>query len=137
MISANEQAALISVSGQFATRIECASDCTSLVAAYALPLVEHGYIGFDFADLRLLLRSTAGVFFNLPLKSSDLPTDVQLYATRASGAFAVFLGDDFTLCEVSASIGTLDAVLPPHVHRIFAAALVPNHEARLLLTLFG
>jgi len=137
-IYANRTGALAWFADGVPFQVHATGGYESLVTAWTLPLLGVGGLtAFDVEDLRRM-NSPAhwGRFFNLPLSGSALTPRAVAEAGRADRAYAVCFGGDFSLRDVDAAIAGLDAHLPKSADRLFATALRPGHENRLLLTLF-
>jgi hypothetical protein len=138
VIAATRLGASVSMAPHTAqTIIRCAGDCQSLVTAWALPLLgSTGFTAFDSSDLKPLMKSLTARFYNLPLAGEVLSPKARAHAASASGAYAVFFGDGFSLYDVQSAVESLDRQLPQHANRIFATVKMAPHEPRCLLTLF-
>jgi hypothetical protein len=120
------------------TYVRCRGAPTGLVTAWALPLLGEGAVtGFAPGDLEVLLESSHGLYERLPWDWDEAWEGALGERARAAmGAYAVFLGEGFSIAEVDARVGRLHGQLPNSAHCLFATAVVPGHVPQVLLTLF-
>jgi len=117
---------------------ECAislrTGCEGFVASWALPVVQHGLIGYDpWRELPALLGSGMGEYWRLA-EGDRLPASLR----EADAAYACFFGnyEPMTLLRMSEKVEELSAHLQPGADLIFTDATGPHHAPALLLTAF-
>jgi hypothetical protein len=108
--------------------------CEGFVASWALPVVQHGVIGYDPArELPLLLSSGAGEYWCLR-EGEGAPAAL----AGATAVYACFFGDyqQRTFERMQLVVERFTRELGPGANFIFNAVIDAAHEAALLLTVF-
>jgi hypothetical protein len=119
------------------SRISLRNGCESFLAAWALPVIDHGIIGYSpHEDLPALLAQGPGEFWQLS-SSRSLLLPITLRSARAAyGCFFGFYGLD-VLSVVDTGVRKVQHAQPFGAEFIFTVALQPDHEPSFLMTTFA
>lgn len=114
--------------------ISLRNGCEGFVASWALPIVQHGVIGYDPGrDLPLLLASGTGEYWCLR-EDEEAPSAL----ARATAAYWCFFGDyqQRTFERMEVVVERLSDAMAPATPFIFNTGIHPAHEPSVLLTVF-